>query len=258
MLFRKKTALDTQPIAGMINTHIIDMVLEILCEIMASSANSVEDAALDLSTDFRSIAGSIGSQGEVLAKLSRVLSKIEHKGGQMTFEQIISMMSSQVFETVEKIVDISENAITLAFSMESMMEKLENVQQFIKILNSINSKTRMLALNATIEAVRAGKAGESFAVVAKEVKMVSEQINAMAKDMTAQIGDISTTLHAGKVTLDKVASIDMSANINARSELEELMNALLIQNNEVTAIMEQSAETAEKISQQIIPIHLIF
>jgi hypothetical protein len=62
-------------------------------------------------------------------------------------------------------------------------------------INSITHEIRILALNALIEASRAGSAGVGFAVVAKEVKSVSERItdisNEMGKELATSIADLN-------------------------------------------------------------------
>jgi hypothetical protein len=62
-------------------------------------------------------------------------------------------------------------------------------------INSITHEIRILALNALIEASRAGSAGVGFAVVAKEVKSVSQRItdisHDMGKELASSIGDLN-------------------------------------------------------------------
>lgn len=58
------------------------------------------------------------------------------------------------------------------------------------LIQKIAGQTRLLALNATIEAVRAGSAGRSFAVVASEVKALSNQTAGATDDIGNQINRI--------------------------------------------------------------------
>lgn len=242
---------DLKTLSKDIHHDAIDVCYEAVCKTLTESASEVEDAANELSSGFRTLAQSAGQQGEVLERLVQTLSQLEYDGKAITIEEFIYKMGFNINDTIHKIVTISENAMSLAFAMEGVIEQLEGIENFIQKVNKINNETRMLALNATIEAVRAGDAGRGFAVVADEVKQVSTQIDTMARDMQTQIGSISKTLRNGRETLGKVAGIDMSANISARAELDGLMRALLAQNASVSDIMRQSSCSIKEISSHI-------
>src|SRR5688572_25599833 len=70
---------------------------------------------------------------------------------------------------------------------------LSRIEKFANISEGIASQINLLALNATIEAARAGDAGKSFAIVAKEVKSLAAQAKQNAKDLrTVVLKEIDT------------------------------------------------------------------
>lgn len=234
-----------------VNHRVIDICLETLSKVLTESAGTVENSVADLGNNFRSLTEATRQQGEALDKLIQTVSQLDHKDGHISLQQFTDIMSKQITETIDKIVSISENSMTLAFTMEGIVEKLEGIEKHILHLSKINNETRMLALNATIEAARAGEAGKGFAVVADEVKKVSSQIDTMSREMKAQIQSIAETLRNGQDTLSAVAKIDMSSNITARIELNALMESLLKQNSNVAHIMQQSSDAVKEVSSQI-------
>lgn len=234
-----------------IDHDIIGICFETLCKVLTDSAGTVESSVAELGSNFRSLTEATRHQGEALDRLIQTVSQFNHKGGSITLQQFTDIMGKQIAETVDKIVSISENSMSLAFTMEGVVEKLEGIEKHILNLSKINNETRMLALNATIEAARAGEAGKGFAVVADEVKKVSSQIDTMSREMKSQIQAVADTLKSGQDTLSEVAKIDMSANITARIELSALMESLLKQNNNIAHIMQESSDAVKEISSQI-------
>jgi hypothetical protein len=57
----------------------------------------------------------------------------------------------------------------------------------VATLEQIMLKTRMLSINARLEAARAGDAGLSFAVVAREMGSVADEVNTMSAELTRAV-----------------------------------------------------------------------
>ena len=235
----------------LINHSAIDVCYEMLCGLLTVSAGDVESSASQLSNSFLGLSSISNQQSVILESLVHTAGKLEYKDGYISLEEFINIMNSHINDTIGKVIEISGNAMSLAFTMEGVVEQLDSIQIFINKVNKINQATRMLALNATIEAARAGEAGRAFSVVAQEVKQLATQIDSMAQEMKEQITKISDTLRGGQDTLGAVAGIDMSDNIVARSELENIMHSLLKQNATVSQIMQQSSDSAKELSEQI-------
>ena len=78
------------------------------------------------------------------------------------------------------------------------------IGEVVSLIQSIARQTSLLALNASIEAVRAGDAGQGFAVVATGVKKLSAQTAQATDDIAEQVKDIRQAVERTASALQQV------------------------------------------------------
>lgn len=87
----------------------------------------------------------------------------------------------------------------LSSGVDTTHEMVEKITQKTTELRSLQNKQNILALNASIEAARAGEKGAGFAVVAQEVRKLSEQsaqVNAEIEDIVKNISRAVESMRA--------------------------------------------------------------
>jgi len=95
-----------------------------------------------------------------------------------------------------------------------------NLDGAVQAIRDIARQTNMLALNATIEAARAGAAGAGFAVVAKEVKDLSQRSDQFAVKVREDIETLRTSIQAN------VSAMFGDAADSERVDLKEVQVAI--------------------------------
>lgn len=150
----------------------------------------------------------------------------------------------------------SEGGQAVKNSIRSIRDVAEFSQQILKLLGLITNiakQTNLLAMNAAIEAAHAGEAGKGFAIVADEIRRLSEDTNKNARD----IGEVVSTI-VGKidesVKLSERAGVGLDT-ITAYSQqnvqiISQLSLAMTEQNNGAKEILKATQELV-KITEEV-------
>jgi methyl-accepting chemotaxis protein len=131
-------------------------------------------------------------------------------------------------------------------SIQALNESTGNIEQVIGVIADIAEQTNLLALNAAIEAARAGEHGRGFAVVADEVRTLSQR----TADSTRNIRQWVEDLVSGVGNVDLLLTEVRSAGEQNRDNLLTLKNHLEQLNGQFDELEQQSDSIRESVTLQ--------
>jgi methyl-accepting chemotaxis protein len=101
-----------------------------------------------------------------------------------------------VEEAVGSTAQVEQHVGAIASRLVDLSGRVGQIRHVIVTVESLASQSNLLALNAAIEASRAGAAGTSFSVIAREMRALAEQSASAASGVPKLLGDVVETARA--------------------------------------------------------------
>ncbi|MHC1681873.1 MAG: methyl-accepting chemotaxis protein [Clostridiaceae bacterium] len=194
---------------------------------LASISYDVNRAISEVAASLQEMSSSTILQSDKILLVSDTFSEFSKKIEDVTFAvekvddkvKVVNTMAytsnMQLAILVEAINNISSSFNSVSTKVEKLGDNILEINKITELINEIANQTNLLSLNAAIEAARAGEAGRGFAIVANEVRDLSEK----SKQSANNINKLLSTVISEKNTV-----VDMSNTVN--KNLKEQINTI--------------------------------
>ncbi len=168
-----------------------------------------------------------------------------------TIKDIASDAANSLKEMVENITLMSSQSMALVKSLTLIKDDYEKVIKLLDEMDSISSQTNLLALNAAIEAARAGEQGRGFAVVADEVRSLSQRSKSFSDQIREQFSSTVNTIETANNQVGKMASTDMNMTMSNKNHLDEMMHEIESKNEETANQLSDISNISELLNKHV-------
>ena len=238
---------------GRLGGHLNEMVgnLNDVAKQTRSATENLNAAAAEMQSSVQQQSAGTNEQNAAIQQITSTLAEITRSGAQIserakavatTAEGAATASKSglqAVNETTRAMTVIREQAERVAAQIVALTEKTQSIGVIISTVNDLAERSNLLALNAAIEAAAAGEHGQSFAVVADEMRNLAGQAKEATVEIRAILGDIQHGIGAAVMLTEEAVK-------RVESGKEQAVGAEQTINNLARSV-EQSVATFEQI-----------
>lgn len=181
---------------------------------------------------------------EIIVSLSDSVDKVDSQVGFIveSGEKSTESMNS-VEEYMVHLNKMTENIVSL---MKVIDNNVESYSEMTNSVRAIAGKINLLSLNASIESARAGEAGKAFAVVASNIRNLSESSRQSVENAETNEESIRASILDVNKTID-----DFGRNFGKLIEMIRVAKENVNRVSERSVVITSSMEKLEDIAQRI-------
>ena len=220
------------------NKHLAGLISEVLSksheidEAAATIARGSEDQTMIVQKTAIIVDKGLERMDEMVKKSARTVSKIAEAQSKSEAGE------KSARDTLKYLDGVLKQMAEYAEPVHRLSREMEKIKTVVSVMDELSQKTDLLSLNASIEATRAGESGKGFALVANEIRAMSEN----SRHSTKEIGRIVENIFKNKIAA--VESLEKSEESIAKGR-ETIRSIVLTFEDTLSGVRDIFSEVGE-------------
>lgn len=239
----------------------VDSIIHVATELTASSKH-LENTGQTLNKQATAQSIEMEQVASAANQLTSSFEEVAHNAQRASEESVLVKEQadkghSALVQNQKQISALSDRISNAASDLKQLHKSSEQIGEVLNSITDIADQTNLLALNAAIEAARAGEHGRGFAVVADEVRTLSEQTRQSTEKTQSVIQELRALIERGIAAMDegaREASAAVDRSQLAESALTDILTAvkqLERMNSQIAGATETQQSTMEEVNHNI-------
>lgn len=206
----------------------------------------LRDAIGKLLDSFTGMEASTRKQQELALEMTS-LQQGENGAQTVSFENFVLETSNTLTLFVDSTIETSKAGMGLVEMMDDITADVDKIVGVLGEIEAISKQTNLLALNAAIEAARAGEAGRGFAVVADEVRSLSNRSNQFSHEIRTHMDSVYRSVRTAEAAINEMASRDMNFALQSKNTVQEAMGEIRQRNSKMESTVGELSDIAGEV-----------
>ncbi len=227
-----------------------------------SSASEISVSIEQVSQNLNQLSDFIAKSIAAMTEIGSTVHSVEENGVRShamseTVRRQAEEGTDGVAETLQGLVGIASSVEEAVAVIDRLSEKSEKIGTITGVITEITQKTNLLALNAAIIAAQAGENGRSFAVVAEEVRSLSQEAAGSTGEITRIIEEIQaftreTVEHIGQTRKLVTKGIDKGHGLErSLQQILDSSDQAMVMSRDIRKATREVGRAVESVSRSI-------